>query len=104
MISYDARDFNEEGTRYLEVYKDKERTALFVPASDYQAISGYETAIEPGTYQTVTVTDYREAFDYVDGLKEVMNPDTGNPGSWLSQGSWSAMPGFHERTLCLCSL
>lgn len=80
VISYDARDFNEEGTRYLEVYKDKERTALFVPASDYQAISGYETAIEPGTYQTVTVTDYREAFDYVDGLKEVMNPDTGE--SW----------------------
>ncbi|MGI6005945.1 MAG: FtsX-like permease family protein [Ruminococcus sp.] len=80
VISYDARDFNEEGTRYLEVYKDRERTALFVSASDYQVISGQNVSVKPGTYQTVTPADYREAFDYVDGLKEVTNPDTGE--SW----------------------
>lgn len=80
VISRNARDFNEDGTRYLELYKEQEKAALFVSEKDYRTLSGQDVSVEPGTYQTVTTTDYREAFEYIDGLQEVMNPDTGK--SW----------------------
>ncbi|MGI6011549.1 MAG: FtsX-like permease family protein [Ruminococcus sp.] len=80
VISRNARDFNEDGTRYLELYKEREKAALFVSETDYGTLSGQNVSVEPGTYQTVTTVDYREAFEYVNGLKEVMNPDTGE--SW----------------------
>lgn len=80
VISRNARDFNEDGTRYLELYKEREKAALFVSEKDYRTLSGQDVSVEPGTYQTVTPADYREAFEYIDGLQEVMNPDTGK--SW----------------------
>ncbi len=76
VISRQVLDFNEDGTRYLKLYKEKEKTALFVSETDYGVLSGQKVSVEPGTYQTVTTTDYREFFEYVDGLSEVMNPDT----------------------------
>lgn len=77
VVSYRAKDFDEETSRYIEVYKDKEMAALFVSESDFEKLSGQDLAVEPGAYQTVTTTDYNGFFEYEDGLQEVMNPNTG---------------------------
>lgn len=77
VVSYRAKDFDEETSRYIEIYKDKEMAALFVSESDFEKLSGQDLAVEPGAYQTVTTTDYNGFFEYEDGLQEVMNPNTG---------------------------
>ena len=77
VVSYNAKDFDESGNRYIEVYRDKEMASLFVAESDFEKLSGREINVEPGTYQTLTITDYTGFFEYENGLKEVMNPDTG---------------------------
>ena len=77
VVSYHAKDFDEETSRYIEVCRDKEMAALFVSESDFERLSGKELTVAPGTYQTVTTTDYTGFFEYEDGLQEVMNPDTG---------------------------
>lgn len=77
VVSYRAKDFDEETSRYIEVYKDKEMAALFVSESDFEKLSGQDLAVEPGAYQTVTTIDYNGFFEYEDGLQEVMNPNTG---------------------------
>ena len=77
VVSYRAKDFDEETSRYIEVYKDKEMAALFVSESDFEKLSGQDLAVEPGAYQTVTTTDYNGFFEYEDGLQGVMNPNTG---------------------------
>lgn len=76
VVSYRAKDFDEETSRYIEVYRDKEMASIFVPESDFEKISGQDITVAPGTYQTVTTTDYHGFFEYEDGLQEVMNPDT----------------------------
>lgn len=76
VISYNHRDFNEEGTRYLDLYSDKEKSALFMKQSDYNRFCYQDIRVEPGTYKTVLQPDFHEFFDFADGLKEVMNPDT----------------------------
>lgn len=87
VVSYKAKDFDEETSRYIEVYRDRESASLFVSESDFEKLSGQEIKVEPGTYQTVTTTDYVGFFDYEDGLKEVMNPDTGKAYSLTYGGS-----------------
>lgn len=77
VVSYHAKDFDEETSRYIEVCRDKEMAALFVSESDFERLSGKELTVAPGTYQTVTTTDYTGFFEYEDGLQEVVNPDTG---------------------------
>lgn len=77
VVSYRAKDLDEETSRYIEVYRDREMTALFVSESDFEKLSGKDIKIEPGTYQTVTTTGYKGFFEYEDGLQEAMNPDTG---------------------------
>ncbi len=77
VVSYNAKDFNEETSRYIEVYRDKEMAAIFVTESDFEKMSRQDITVAPGTYQTVTATGYNGFFDYEDGLQEVMNPDTG---------------------------
>lgn len=87
VVSYRAKDFNEETNRYIDVYRDKESAALFVSESDFEKMSRQEIDVEPGTYQTVTITDYTGFFEYEDGLKEAMNPDTGKTYSLTYGGS-----------------
>lgn len=87
VVSYNAKDFDEETSRYIEVYRDRESASLFVSESDFEKLSGQEIKVEPGTYQTVTTTDYVWLFDYEDGLKEVMNPDTGKAYALTYGGS-----------------
>lgn len=87
VVSYRAKDFDEETSRYIEVYRDRESASLFVSESDFEKMSGRELNVEPGTYQTVTITDYAGFFDYEDGLTEVMNPDTGKIYSLTYGGS-----------------
>lgn len=87
VVSYNAKDFDEETSRYIEVYRDRESASLFVSESDFEKLSGQEIKVEPGTYQTVTTTDYVGFFDYEDGLKEVMNPDIGKTYSLTYGGS-----------------
>ena len=36
VVSYHAKDFEEETSRYIEVYRDKEMAALFVSESDFE--------------------------------------------------------------------
>ena len=87
VVSYNAKDFDEETSRYIEVYRDRESASLFVSESDFEKLSGQKIKVEPGTYQTVTTTDYVWFFDYEDGLKEVMNPDTGKAYALTYGGS-----------------
>lgn len=66
VVSYHAKDFDDNTSRYIEVYRDKEMAALFVSESDFEKLSGQETEIKPGTYLTVTTTDYKGFFEYED--------------------------------------
>ncbi len=77
VISYHRRDFNEDGTQYLDLYSEKETAALFLAQTDYNAFANQDILIAPGTYKTVTASEYSSFFDFPDGLKEAMNPDTG---------------------------
>lgn len=77
VVSYHAKDFDDDASRYIEVYREKEMASVFVPESDFEKLSGQDITVAPGTYQTVTTTDYHGFFEYEDGLQEVMNPDTG---------------------------
>ena len=77
VISYECRDFNEEGTKYLNIYKEEAKASLFLPETAFEQIYQTELDLKEGTYQTVCVKNYNGAFDFVDGLKSVKNPDTG---------------------------
>lgn len=77
VVSYHAKDFDDDTSRYIEVYREKEMASVFVPESDFEKLTGQDITVAPGTYQTVTTTDYHGFFEYEDGLQEVMNPDTG---------------------------
>lgn len=77
VISYECRDFNEEGTKYLNIYKEDAKASLFLPETAFEQIYQTELDLKEGTYQTVCVKNYNGAFDFVDGLKSVKNPDTG---------------------------
>ena len=77
VISYECRDFNEEGTKYLNIYKEAAKASLFLPETAFEQIYQTELDLKEGTYQTVCVKNYNGAFDFVDGLKSVKNPDTG---------------------------
>ena len=61
--------------------------SVFVPESDFEKLSGQDITVAPGTYQTVTTTDYHGFFEYEDGLQEVMNPDTGKTYPLLYGGT-----------------
>lgn len=87
VVSYRAKDFDEETSRYIEVYRDREMAALFVSESDFERLSGQGIKVAPGSYQTVTTTDYNGFFEYEDGLQEVMNPDTGKTYSLTYGGT-----------------
>lgn len=87
VVSYRAKDFDEETSRYIEVYRDKEMVALFVSESDFEKLSGQDIMVAPDTYQTVTVTGYNGFFEYEDGLQEVVNPDTGKTYSLTYGGT-----------------
>lgn len=77
VISYECRDFNGEGTKYLNIYKEDAKASLFLPETAFEQIYQTELDLKEGTYQTVCVKNYNGAFDFVDGLKSVKNPDTG---------------------------
>lgn len=77
IISYHSTDMTEDGSRYIEKYDDGKRGALFMSSSDFEAVSGKEADIKPGTYKTVTPVDYKENFfDKIDGLDKIKNPDS----------------------------
>lgn len=80
VISYNALDFNANGTKYVRLYKENDKTALFLSQETFENLTGIPVSVSQGTYKTVTTESYSEFFNFVDGLKEVMNPDTGE--SW----------------------
>lgn len=77
VISYKGTDISEDENRYIEKYYDKQKLALFLSSSGYESLSGQKVRVDKGTYKTVTVKDYKGFFDHVDGLSQVMNPETG---------------------------
>lgn len=77
VISYHHKDFNEDGSKYIEVYSDGTKSALFVSAGDFAALSGKKISVNPGTYKTVVPVDFGgDFFDYEDGLDRITNPET----------------------------
>ena len=77
VISYHHKDFNEDGSKYIEVYSDCTKSALFVSAGDFAALSGKKVSVNPGTYKTVVPVDFGgDFFDYEDGLDRITNPET----------------------------
>lgn len=102
VVSYNAKDFDEETSRYIEVYRDKEMAAIFVSESDFEKISGQDITVAPGTYQTITTTDYNNFYEYEDGLQEVMNPDTEKTYPLTYGNNRKRCSGSFQRTICLC--
>ncbi len=46
VISYECRDFNEEGTKYLNIYKEDAKASLFLPETAFEQI--YQTELSMG--------------------------------------------------------
>lgn len=77
VISYKNRDLTDDN-RYVEIENEKSKTALFFSASTYKALTGRSVHVSSGSYMTITTTDYKETiWDFLDGLYEITNPDTG---------------------------
>ena len=78
VISYRHKDFTEDDTKYVELYEEKGKTAVFVSEKDFTAMSGKAIDVKSGTYKTVVVKDFSNSFfDYPDGVDRITNPDTG---------------------------
>lgn len=76
VISYKYRDLNDSG-KYFEVNETDESSTLFFSETAFQKLTGRQIAVTPGTYKTITPTDYQETiFTFIDGLKEIYNPDS----------------------------
>ena len=73
----EVQNYAEAGTKYLNIYKEDAKASLFLPETAFEQIYQTELDLKEGTYQTVCVKNYNGAFDFVDGLKSVKNPDTG---------------------------
>ena len=106
VVSYNAKDFDEETSRYIEVCRDKEMAAIFVSESDFEKISGQDITVAPGTYQTITTTDYNNFFveEYEDGfLQEAAESGyRENISSHLWGNNRKRCSGSFQRTICLC--
>ena len=88
VISYTARDFTEDGSRYIEVDKRLAKTALFLSASDYGAVSGQAADVKPGEYLTVVPKDYSPNFFYFeDGLYAIASPE--DPDRMSREMTWA---------------
>lgn len=77
VISFNKRDYNEETSRYIDVYEEGKQAALFIQETDFEALSGQRIQVAEGTYITVTETDFYSFWEFADGLQEAQNPDTG---------------------------
>ena len=78
VISYRGRDFNEAGDQYVDVYSQRQSSALFLSVSEFTALTGQKASVRPGRYLTVVQENAAEGFfDFWDGLTEIENPDTG---------------------------
>ncbi len=76
VISYKNRDMTDQG-QYITLENERAKLALFLSADTYEALTGRKTEVTPGTYKTVTVTDYKEnIWNFMDGLWEAFNPVT----------------------------
>ena len=78
VISYRHKDFAEDDSKYVELYEEKGKTAVFVSEKDFAVMSEKALDVKPGTYKTVVVKDFSDSFfDYPDGVDRITNPDTG---------------------------
>lgn len=99
VISYHHKDFNQEGSKYIEVYSENAKTALFVSAGDFAVLSGQKLSVSQGTYKTVVPAGFAgDFFDYEDGLDNVTNPDTKESMALVYDGSveFSALASMSE--------
>lgn len=77
VISYQYRDINDNN-EYIVVDGVKKNLTLFLSEDIYTQLTGREISVTPGTYKTITPTDYKaNIFSIEDGMYEAMNPDTG---------------------------
>lgn len=76
VISYKTRDY--DNGKYITVDAAESKLALFFSSAAYHTLTGQNVSVASGTYQAVTPTDYKEnIWDFMDGLYEIKNPDTG---------------------------
>lgn len=88
VISYKHTDFNEDTSEYVTAHSDKAKLALFFSASSYEVLTGRSATVSPGSYKTVTTTDYKEnIWNFIDGLYEIANPDTGKTLALVNEGT-----------------
>lgn len=74
VISFKGRDYKDG--KYITIRKKETKLALFFSDSMYKKLTGRTVATTPGSYHTITPTDYKEnIWDYRDGLYAVKNPD-----------------------------
>lgn len=76
VISYKMVDYDDG--KYIDVNAEKSRLALFFSCETYNILTGQNANVPSGSYKTVTPVDYKATvWDYIDGLYEIFNPDTG---------------------------
>lgn len=87
LISYTCRDLNDD-MQYITVENVQSKYALFFSEDSYACLTGRKPDVPSGTYKTVTSTDYKETiWNFTDGLREAVNPDTGRSLSLVNSGT-----------------
>ncbi len=87
VISYKSRDMTDQG-QYITLENEQTKLALFLSVDSYNSLTGRQADVAPGTYKTVTITDYKEnIWNFMDGLWEAANPVTGQSLALSYEGS-----------------
>lgn len=87
VVSYRYTDLTDDN-KYITVDGKEARLCLFFSEESFEKLSGMNISVEPGTYKTITPTDYKESiWDSMDGLYAVLNPDTGRTHELVYSGS-----------------
>ena len=60
VISYECRDFNEEGTKYLNIYKEDAKASLFLPETAFEQIYQTELSMSDLFAYIMNDADYQD--------------------------------------------
>lgn len=60
VISYECRDFNEQGTKYLNIYKEEAKASLFLPETAFEQIYQTELSMNDLFAYIMNDADYQD--------------------------------------------
>ena len=60
VISYECRDFNEQGTKYLNIYKEEAKASLFLPETAFEQIYQTELSMSDLFAYIMNDADYQD--------------------------------------------